>query len=102
MVPPPPRARLFPYTTLFRSARVDTQAAAHDRELVGQRDVDVPEHVLIELGELRDLRAGDLDYPAYDLPVEERRHLAAGPGDSTDHLGDLPDRKALGSDPGDP
>src|SRR5438552_13512919 len=74
-------------------ARVDAQSAAHERELVRQRDVDVPEHVLVELGELRDLRAGDLDHLVDDLPVEERRHLAAGPSDSADDLGDLPNRE---------
>src|SRR5690348_18214029 len=32
MIPPPPRSPLFPYTTLFRSARVQSRRGLHHEE----------------------------------------------------------------------
>ena len=72
-------------------AGVDTKAAAHERELVRQGDVDVPEDVFVQLGQLGHFRAGDLDDLADDLPVEERREARAGGCDAPDHLRDVPE-----------
>ena len=67
---------------------------AHEGELVGQGDVHVAEDVLVELGELRDLGAGDFQDAGDDLTVEERGHLAAHGRNAADNLRDVPDREA--------
>src|SRR3712207_8971298 len=64
MIRRPPRSTLFPYTTLFRSRLrgrgvddlpgADAQAVTHQCKLVGQRDVDRPERVLVQLRGLGD------------------------------------------------
>src|SRR5439155_26892863 len=78
-----------------------TQAAAHERELVRQGDVDVPEDVLVELGKLGHLRARDLDDLADDLAIEQDREPAAGRGDPADDLWDVADLegRVAGVDP---
>src|SRR5207249_11046743 len=69
----------------------DLQALTHEGELVGQRDVDVPEDVLVELGELGDLRRRDLVDAGDDCAVEGSGEAGAGGRDAADHLGDIPD-----------
>ncbi len=49
----------------------DAEPVAHQRELVGERDVDGAERVLVQLGGLGDLGAGDRDHRVDDLPVEQ-------------------------------
>ena len=77
--------------------RVHAQAPAHERELVGERDVDVAEDVLVQLHELGHLRARDRVHARDDLPVERGRQLGAGGRDAAHDLGnvaDLEDRVA--------
>ena len=47
--------------------------AAHEGELVRQGDVDVPEDVLVEFGQLGNLGAGNLNDLIDDLTIEEGR-----------------------------
>src|SRR3712207_8463277 len=75
MIRRPPRSTLFPYTPLFRSARLRPGCGA-DRRLVGVLDLAEPAHVLdrddhLELEPL--LRAGvdDLDFASGARAAQE-------------------------------
>src|SRR3712207_8113930 len=80
MIRRPPRSTLFPYTTLFRSNKVDT--------------VDDPELLeLVEL-ELRDLLSR-YDFPGADVPVVRGNALAALRSRSEEHTSELQSRQYL-------
>ena len=68
---------------------VDAHVAAHQRELVGEADVDGAERVLEQLDELGGAGAGDLDDLLHDQPVERRRGVARRLVDAADDLGDV-------------
>src|SRR2546428_6361780 len=54
MIRRPPRSTLFPYTTLFRSPRLDRLPAARAaRRLEGRRDVHVPRPARAHPGDVR-------------------------------------------------
>ena len=69
----------------------DLEALAHQGELVGERDVHVPEDVLVELRQLGNLRGRDLVHPGDDLPVQRDRQTGAGRRDASHHLRDVLD-----------
>src|SRR5437762_43554 len=64
----------------------DAEAAAHDRELVHQGDVDRAERVLEELDHLSRLRPGHRNDLTCDARVERRRELAARGRETADYL----------------
>ena len=69
-------------------AALDAQMAAHDRELIGERDIHISEDVLNQFG---DSGARDGDDADAELLIEQRSHLRALLGDSADDLGDVDD-----------
>src|SRR5207245_10922737 len=64
---------------------------AHDGELVGERDVHIPENVLVELRQFGNLRGRDLVHPGNDLPVQGGRESGAGRSDTAYHFGNVLD-----------
>src|SRR2546426_2149006 len=67
-------------------AGANPQAPTHERELVRQRDVDVPEDVFVQLGQLSHLWARHFDDLVNDLPVKEPREACARRGHAADNL----------------
>ena len=82
-------------------ARAHAELPAHQGELVGERDVDVAEDVLVELGELGDARARDRDDAVDDLAVEHCRQRRALGRETADDLGNVlhGERRVRGVDP---
>src|SRR5439155_4266329 len=67
----------------------DPEVPAHEGKLVGERDVHIPEDVLVELRQLGDLWRRDLVRSGNDLPVQGGREAGAGGSDAAYHFGDV-------------
>jgi hypothetical protein len=66
-----------------------SEASAHQRELIRERDVDVAEDVLVKLGQLGDLWTRDLADTRDDLAVQHRGQARAGGSNAAHDLGDV-------------
>ena len=73
----------------------DAELVAHQRQLVGERDVHGAEGVLVQLGGLRDHRARHRDHLVHGLAVEQLGAAQALLGDAGHELGGVADRVLL-------